>query len=113
MKANEGTPMSFRNRTATVISGAAVATALAGAAAFAAADTPFGPARMASMPAPMAELDGTAVTEMHSLMDGGASVGEMHGWMTEQGFDIGQTHRDMTRSGVNPGAMHRSMATGR
>lgn len=105
--------MSIRNRTATVISGAAIATALAGAAAFAAVDTPPAPAGMATTTAHMAELDGPAAAEMQSMMNEGASVGEMHRWMTDQGLDIGQMHRDMTRSGLNPGAMHRSMATGR
>ena len=81
--------MSIRNRTATVISGAAIATALAGAAAFAAVDTPPAPAGMAGMPAHMAELDGPAVAKMQSMMNEGASVGEMHRWMTEQGLDIG------------------------
>jgi hypothetical protein len=105
--------MSLSNRTATVITGAAIATALAGATAFAAVDTTTTPATIDGMPAHMAELDGTDVTEMHSVMDGGASVGEMHQWMTEQGLDIGQMHRDMSRAGMHPGAMHRSMATGR
>ncbi len=105
--------MSIKNRTATVIGGGAIATALAGAAAFAAVDTPPAPAGMAGMPAHMAELDGPAAAEMQFMMNEGASVGEMHRWMTDQGLDIGQMHRDMTRSGMNPGAMHRSMATGR
>lgn len=105
--------MSIRNRTATVISGAAIVTALAGAAAFAAVDTPPAPAGMAGMPAHMAELDGPAVAKMQSMMDEGASVGEMHRFMIEQGVDLGQMHGDMARAGTNPGAMHRSMASGR
>lgn len=104
--------MSFRNRTATVIAGTAVATALVGAAAFAAVDTTT-TATMDGMPTHMAQLDGAAMSEMHSLMDGDASIGEMHQWMTEQGFEIGQMHRNMNRAGLNPGAMHRSMAGGR
>ena len=105
--------MSFRNRTATIITGTAIATALAGAAAFAAVDATTMPAAMHGMPAHMAQLDGTTMSEMHALMDEGASIGEMHQWMTEQGLEIGQMHRDMTRAGMNPGAMHRSMAGGR
>ena len=105
--------MSIRNRTATVISGAIIATALAGSAAFAAVDTPPAPAGMVGMPAHMAELDGPALAKMQSMMNEGASVGEMHRWMTDQGLDIGQMHRDMTRAGMNPGSMHRSMASGR
>jgi hypothetical protein len=51
------TSMSIRNRTVTVICGAALAAALAGAAAFAAADTPATSGAMSGMPAHMAELD--------------------------------------------------------
>ena len=94
--ATEGTPMSFRNRTVTVMTGATVATALAGAAAFAAVDTPTTHATMAHMPAHMAELDATAMAEMHSLMAEGASVGEMHRWMRGEDMDIGQMHHDRT-----------------
>jgi hypothetical protein len=61
----------------------------------------------------MAELDGAVVTAMHSLMDRGASVGEMDQWMPEQGLDLEQMHRDMTRAGTTAGAMHRSVAAGR
>jgi hypothetical protein len=56
--------MSIRNRTVTVISGAALATALAGAAAFAAVDTSTTPATMSDMPAHMAELDPSVFAEM-------------------------------------------------
>jgi hypothetical protein len=98
--------MSIRNRTATVISGAAVATALAGAAAFAAVDTPSAPATMGGMPAHMMGLDGPVLAETHTLMHEGASVGEEERWMSEHGLDIGQMHRDMTRAGMNPGSMH-------
>ena len=105
--------MSFRNRTVTIMTGAAVATALAGAAAFAAVDMTTTHAHMGGMPAHMEELDPAAMSEMHALMEAGASIGDMHRWMDEQGLDIGQMHRDMTRSGMNPGAMHRSMAGGR
>lgn len=105
--------MSSRNRTVTVIGGAVLATALAGAAAFAAVGTPPASSGMADMPAHMAELDAIAIAEMQSMMSEGASIGEMHRHMTEQGHDIGQMHRDVTRSGMNPGAMHRNMVTGR
>jgi hypothetical protein len=107
------TSMSIRNRTITVISGAALATALAGAAAFAAADTPATSATMSGMPAHMAELDPAAIGEMQTMMDAGASVGEMHRFMIEQGVDLGQMHGDMARAGMNPGSMHRTMAPGR
>jgi hypothetical protein len=107
------TSMSIRNRTVTVISGVAVATALAGAAAFAAADTPATSATMSGMPAHMAELDPAVIAGMETMMGEGASVGEMHRFMIEQGVDLGQMHGDMARAGMNPGSMRRNMAPGR
>jgi hypothetical protein len=105
--------MSIRNRTVTVITGAALATALAGAAAFAAVNTSTTPATMSDMPAHMAELDPAAIAEMQTMMTEGASVGEMHRFMIEQGVDLGRMHGDMARAGMNPGSMHRNMASGR
>ncbi|MBS3940763.1 MAG: hypothetical protein KG028_07365 [Actinobacteria bacterium] len=104
--------MSIRNRTVTVISGAALATAFAGAAAFAAVDTSTS-ATMSDMPAHMAELDPAAITEMQTMMDEGASVGEMHRLMIEQGVDLGRMHGEMSRAGMNPGSMHKNMTPGR
>jgi hypothetical protein len=105
--------MSIRNRTVTVISGAALATALAGAAAFAAADTPTTSATVSDMPAHMAELDPVAVAEMQTTMNEGASVGDMHRLMIEQGVDLGRMHGDMSRAGMNPGSMHGNLEPGR
>jgi hypothetical protein len=105
--------MSIRNRTVTVITGAALATALAGAAAFAAVNTSTTPATMSDMPAHMAELDPGAIAEMQTMMNEGASVGEMHRFMIEQGVDLGRMHGDMTRTGMNAGSMHRNMTSGR
>ena len=103
--------MSIRNRTAAVITGAALATALAGAAAFAAVPNPSGTATMSGMSAHMPNLDDDAITDMHDLMAEGASVGEMHRWMIGEDMDLGQMHGQMARSGMNPGQMHRTMAT--
>lgn len=104
--------MSIRNRTVTVISGAVLATALVGAAAFAAVDTSTS-ATMSDMPGHMAELDPSAIAEMQTMMDEGASVGEMHRLMIEQGIDLGRMHGDMSRAGMNPGSMHQNLAPGR
>ena len=103
--------MSIRNRTVTVLTGAALATALAGAAAFAAVPNPSGAATMSGMSAHMEGADDAAITEMHDLMVEGASVGEMHRSMIDAGIDLGQMHGQMARSGMNPGQMHRTMAT--
>lgn len=105
--------MSIRNRTATIVSGAAIVTALAGAGAFAAADTSAVPAAMSGMPTHMAELDAADMAEIHAQMQDGVSVGEMHRWMDERGADIGQMHREMARAGMNHGSMHRSGSMGR
>jgi hypothetical protein len=107
------TSMSIRNRTVTVISGAALATALVGVAAFAAVDTSTTPATMSDMPAHMAELDPAVIAEMQTMLNEGASVGEMHRFMVERGVDLGRMHGDMSRAGMNPGSMHRNMAPGR
>ena len=61
----------------------------------------------------MAELDPAAIAEMQTLMDEGASVGEMHRLMIEQGIDLGRMHGDMSRAGMNPGSMHQNLAPGR
>jgi hypothetical protein len=103
--------MSIRNRTVTVIASAVLATALAGAAAFAAVPNPSGAATMSGMSAHMEGLDGDAITEMQAPMADGASVGEMHRWMIGEGIDLGQGLGGMARSGTNPGHMHRTMAT--
>lgn len=104
--------MSIRNRTVTVITGAAVATALAGAAAFAAVPNPSDAVTMNGMPAHMQDLlDDDELDEMQGLMADGASVGAMHRWMNDAGIDLGQLHGGMARSGMNHGRMHRSMAT--
>jgi hypothetical protein len=105
--------MSFRNRTVTIISGAAVATALAGAAAFAAVDTPATSATMSGKPPHMAELDPAVIADMQTMMDEGSSVGEMHRFMIEQGVDLGRMHGEMSRAGMNPASMHRTTAPGR
>jgi hypothetical protein len=109
----QDTSVSISNRTATVISGAAPATALAGAAALAAMDTPATSATMSDMPAHMAELDPAALAEMQAMMNEGASVGELHRLMIEQGVDLGRRHGDMSRAGMNPGSMHQNVAPGR
>ena len=104
--------MSTRNRTATIITGAAVATALAGAAAFAAVPNPPDAVTMNGMPAHMQDLlDEGELDEMQGLMADGASVGSMHRWMNDAGIDPRQLHDDMARSGMNHGRMHRNMAT--
>jgi len=103
--------MSIRNRTVTVVTGAALATALAGATAFAAVPNPSGAATMSQMSAHMQNLDDDAITDMHDLMAKGASVGEMQRWMIDEDIDLGQMHGQMARSGMNPGQMRRSMAT--
>lgn len=105
--------MSIRKRTVTIISGATLATALAGAAAFAAVDTPATSTTMSGMPAHMAGLDPAVNAEMQTMMDEGTSVGEMHRFMIEQGVDLGRMHGEMSRAGMNPGSMHRTMAPGR
>jgi hypothetical protein len=102
--------MSIRNRTVTVISGAALAIALAGAAAFAAVVTPATSATMSDVPTHMAELDPAVAAEMQTMMTEDASVGEMHRFMIEQGVDLGRMHGEMSRAGTNPGSMHRNMA---
>jgi hypothetical protein len=102
--------MSTRNRTATVIAGAAVATALAGGAAFAAVPSPSG-GTVHGMAHMQELLDEGELDEMHALMADGASVGSMHRWMKDAGVDLGQMHGDMARSGMSHGWMHRNMAT--
>lgn len=103
--------MSIRNRTVTVITGAAVATALAGAAAFAAVPSTTDAVMLSGMPAHMESFDDEAFAEMQQLMESGAPRGQLHRVMRDQGIDLGQMHGDMARSGMNHGQMHRTMAT--
>jgi hypothetical protein len=100
--------MQARNRTLPVIV-TAVALTLGGAAV--AAATPNNGA-MGAMEAHMGQLDDEAVEEMIDLMDSGASVGQMHRWMTDQGISLGEMHGGMAVDGMPAGAMHRSMMRG-
>jgi hypothetical protein len=70
--------MSIRHRTVTVLTGAAVTTALAGAAAFAAVGTQPAPATMDGLHEHMEGLDAPVVSQMHTSVAEGFSVGEMH-----------------------------------
>lgn len=49
-------------------------------------------------------MDDTALAEMDAMMDGAATVGEMHRWMNDEGIPVGQMHRDM--AGIDLGQMH-------
>lgn len=99
--------MSIRTRTAAVLGGVLAATTLAGVAAVAA---PIGPPDRAALPAHMDELDPALLSEMTTMMTGGATLGEMHRWMADNDLSIGQMHRDMTGTGMTPGSMHPDMA---
>ena len=58
----------------------------------------------------MEQFDDEALEEMTGLRGNGASVGQMHRWMAEQGIQIGQMHSGMAAEDTPPGSMHRSMA---
>jgi hypothetical protein len=105
--------LSIRRRTVAVVSGAAIATVVASAVAFAAVDPLRSTGPMAHLPAHMADVDQSAMAEMHLLMDEEGPIGAMHRWMVEQGIDIGQMHRDLPRAGMDHEQMHRlGQATG-
>ena len=88
-----------------------VATAIAltvGSTAIAAA-TPTNGA-MGGTNSHMEQFDDQTLEEMTDLMDDGASVGQMHRWMAEQGIEIGQMPGGLAAEDMPPGARHRSMA---
>jgi len=101
--------MSSTTRFVPVLAGVLAATALAGGAAVAAPNAGLDNPAAHRLPAHMATMDADMMAPMHAMMDGDATVGEMHQWMAEQGMPIGQMHRSMAKSGMNPGQMHRSM----
>lgn len=102
--------MSIKARTAAVIAGALTATAVTGIAAFASPLTGATTGAMDGQPMHMDQMNEAMVGDMADLMAEGATVGEMHQWMADNGMPIGAMHGEMAAGGSNPGTMHRSMA---
>ncbi len=80
--------MQARNRTLPVI---VTAIALTVGSAAVAAATPTNGA-MGGMNTHMDQFDDQTLEDMDGLMDGDASVGQMHRWMAEQDIQIGEMH---------------------
>lgn len=89
-------------RSLVITTGIVAATALATVAAVA---SPPGQADRTHATEHMGELDARAWEEMHTLMDGDATMGEMHQWMAEQ--DLAPAHmRHAPDAAVDHDAMH-------